>query len=148
MNPINYDDNIFFIIMKTKTLQEGLALHLHSSFWSSLYIREVQIFKDILVNQTQDLLDRPQLIKWHEHLFLLRRAVTGVVFLLQSIEEHKNRHSLGLNDSNLQIKKLLEIFNDLLAKTDSSLKTRTERKEMLDAVGDEEMAFLLSNIDI
>ncbi|NOY09109.1 MAG: hypothetical protein GXP33_09740 [Spirochaetes bacterium] len=143
---INYEDDIFFLLLILRRLSDGLKLTVDSEIFSAKIVDDI-LFIDEAVDKVYDLLkNSPSLIKKEENLRNIRKVKKLFIELLDDIIRKKVPMAYYFTDILDNLIRIQKKHSETDADIDGQLlKIAGKLQEGRQIVSEEEFRFLLSD---
>ncbi len=143
---VNYEDDIFFLLLLLRRLKEGLKLKIDMEYFGSKIVDDI-LFIDEKIEMLLNLLKgHTLLIKEEEYLIDLKKLTRLFVDFLYDLIEKKFPGSYYFSDLLTSFKKIKGKHENFLEEIKSILKEIENREhDSEQIVSEEEFKFLLSN---
>jgi hypothetical protein len=141
---INYDDNIFFLILRVKLLKDGLKLDLHKGLFLNNYCEDIFFIAETIRKISDALKNSPLLVGRLEHGKNLSRLEKQFAAVLTDILRDEKPWAQAMQESFEHLKKILYTINNDLVDLKSMLaevKTKSEDDKYI--ISEEEYKVLL-----
>lgn len=141
---INYEDNIFFLILRLKAIRDGLKLEIDAKFFGQALVQDVMHMIGVLDEIYKPLRTNPHLLKRHVYLKEMRRLKKQFIDFFDDIVENRVPQAHLFSYSIEKIKEVRKTYaKDLLDIKSLLPKTSGEQPDEEHMVSEEEFRFLL-----
>jgi hypothetical protein len=141
---VNYEDNIFYLILKLKVIRDGLKLEIDSRFFGQSIVQDVFHMIGVLDEIFKPLRTNPHLLKRHIYLKEIRRLKKQFIDFIDDIVENKVPQAAIFSYSIEKLKEVRKNYaKDLLDIKVMLPKASGENPEEEHMVSEEEFRFLL-----
>ncbi len=143
---INYEDDIFFLLLLLRRLQEGLKLSIDMEFFGSKVVDDI-LFIDEKMEAIFNLLKGHSiLLGGEEYLVALKKVLRNFIDLLEDIMGNKFPGSYYFSDLRISFEKLVEKSRNILTDVEQMIRELGKKEEEVkQIVSEEEFKFLLSD---
>lgn len=146
MEPINYDDDLFFIIARLQNLQDGLKIKLDEKMLKKYYLIDLKEISITLNFLGENLMAKNNLIRISEYLYSLGRARRLLNETIEEILETKTDFTKGFSDDLSDLRKILNEQSSHAEKSEDILSNTNFKNEVeSDVLSEEEMSILFGD---
>lgn len=146
MEPINYDDDLFFIIARLQNLQDGLKIKLDEKMLKKYYLIDLKEISITLNFLGENLMAKNNLIRISEYLYSLGRARRLLNETIEEILETKTDFTKGFSDDLSDLRKILNEQSSHVEKSEDILSNTNFKNEVeSDVLSEEEMSILFGD---
>jgi hypothetical protein len=141
---VNYEDNIFFLLLQVKTIKDGLKLEIDSRFFGSKLVTDLFNIAGLIDEIYKTLRTNVRLLKRYGYLKDMKRLKKQFIELLEDIIENKVQQAHIFAFSLEKLKEIRKAYSkDLLEIKNLLPKSSGEHGEEEHMVSEEEFKFLL-----
>lgn len=146
MEPINYDDDLFFIIARLQNLQDGLKLKLDGIMLKKYYLIDLREISLTLNFLGENLTTKNNLIRINEYLYSLGRARRLLNETIETILKTETDFTKGFIDDLSDLRKILNEQSTHAEKSEDILSNTNFKNEIeSDVLSEEEMNILFGD---
>ena len=143
---INYEEDIFFLNLKLKSLKDGLKLDIDASFFMQKVKEDILFISNVINHIYRALTDNIHMLKRMEYMKSLQRLMQQFSSLLENIVHKRFVFAAALEDSFDEYKSIcLNYDNNIRTIRNILADCDTAEPEQQTIVSQEEFKFLMFN---
>ena len=144
---VHYEDNLFFLLQLTRTLEAGMSLDIDSEFFRDKILEDLLFVGEVSAKLFESLHEKTHLLRRREHLRSLLRANQHMIGVLRGLENNSLPFSAQLSSYRERLRALLSEQEQIHSTTKALLDAPIPEDDNRDQVSEEEFRFLLKNDD-